>query len=136
MTTHARTAAAVAVGVLVAVLLAYLALVVFVLATIGIPLGSQPATLTGSEYAVLLVLAGSAAAVGGRAAARIARERRRVAVSAVCAIVAIVMLWGFSGRNSWPEWWGLAAAAVMVVGVYIGGSVWQRRSMPSDRRSA
>lgn len=136
MTTHARTAAAVAVGVLVAVLLAYLALVVFVLATIGIPLGAQPATLTGSEYAVLLVLAGGAAAVGGRAAARIARERRRVAVSAVCTIVAIVMLWGFSGRNSWPEWWGLAAAAVMVVGVYIGGSVWQRRSMPSDRRSA
>ena len=136
MTTHARTAAAVAVGVLVAVLLAYLALVVFVLATIGIPLGAQPETLTASEYAVLLVLAGGAAALGGRAAARIARERRRVAVSAVCAIVAIVMLWGFSGRNSWPERWGLAAAAVMAVGAYIGGSVWQRRSMPSGRRSA
>ena len=136
MTTHLRTAAAVAVGAFAALLLGYLAVVIFVLATIGIPLGAQPEPLTAIQYAVLLVLAGGAAAVGGRAAARIAHERRRVAVSAVCAIVAIVMLWGFSGRNSWPEWWGLAAAAVMVVDAYIGGSVWQRRSRPSDRRSA
>jgi hypothetical protein len=136
MTTHLRTAAAVTVGVFVALLLGYLGLVVFLLATIGIPLGAQPEPLTASGYAVLLVLAGGAATVGGRAAARIARERRRVAVSAVCAIVAMVMLWGFSGRNSWPERWGLAAAAVMAVGAYIGGSVWQRRSMPSGTRSA
>ena len=130
MTTHQRTAAAIAAGVLVAVLLGYLGLVVFVLATIGIPLGAQPEPLTAIEYGILLGLTGGAAAVGGRAAARIARERRRVSVWGVCAILAIVMLWGFSGRNSWPQWWGLAAAAVMVAGAYIGGLVWQRRHVP------
>ena len=134
MSTHLRTAAAVAVGAFAALLLGYLAVVIFVLATIGIPLGAQPEPLTAIQYAVLLVLAGGAAAVGGRAAARIADERRRVAVSAVCAIVAIVMLWGFSGRNSWPEWWGLAAAAMMVVGAYIGGSVWQRWRVPLENQ--
>jgi hypothetical protein len=130
MTAHQRTAAAVAVGVFVAVLLGYFALVVFVLATIGIPLGAQPEPLASIEYAVLLVLAGGAAAVGGRAAARVARERRRVSVWGVCAILPVAMLWGFSGRNSWPEWWGPAAAAVMVVGAYIGGLIGQHRHMP------
>jgi len=130
MTAHQRTAAAVAVGVFVAVLLGYFALVVFVLATIGIPLGAQPEPLAGIEYAVLLVLAGGAAAVGGRAAARVARERRRVSVWGVCAILAVGMLWGFSGRNSWPEWWGPAAAAVTVVGAYVGGSIGQHRHLP------
>jgi hypothetical protein len=110
--------------------LGYFALVVFVLATIGIPLGAQPEPLAGIEYAVLLVLAGGAAAVGGRAAARVARERRRVSVWGVCAILAVGMLWGFSGRNSWPEWWGPAAAAVMVVGAYVGGLIGRHRHMP------
>jgi hypothetical protein len=123
MTTHLRTAGAIAVGVFVALLLGYLGLVVFVLATIGIPLGAQPKPLTGSQYAVLLVLAGVAAAIGARAAARVAGDRRRVSVAGVCAILAGTILWGFSGRSSWPEVWGPSVAAAMVVGAYIGGSL-------------
>src|SRR5688572_10072722 len=106
MSSHMRTAAAIALGVVVAVLLVYLGLGVFVLATIGIPLGADPKPLTGSQYGILLVVAGGAAAVGGRTAARVAREHARVSVWGVCGTLAVLMLWGFSGRNSWPEWWG------------------------------
>ena len=127
MSTHLRTAAAIAVGVFVAVLLAYLGTVVFVLATIGIPLGADPEPLTATQYGILLLLAGGAAALGGRTATRVAREQSRVPVWGVCAILAIAMLWGFSGRNSWPEWWGGAVATAMVAGAYIGGSLSQRR---------
>jgi hypothetical protein len=63
-TTHLRTAAAVAVGAFAAVLLGYLAVVIFVLATIGIPLGARPEPLRVIQYAVLIVLAGGATAVG------------------------------------------------------------------------
>lgn len=127
MSPHLRTAAAIAVGVFVAVLLGYLGLVVFVLATIGIPLGADPKPLTATQYGILLVLAGGAAAFGGRTATRVAREQSRVSVWGVCAILAIVMVWGFSGRSSWPEWWGGAVATAMVVGGYIGGSLSQPR---------
>ena len=58
MSTHPRTAAAIAVGVVVAVLLGYFGLVVFVLATIGIPLGADPKPLTATQYGILLILAG------------------------------------------------------------------------------
>lgn len=122
MSTHLRTAAAIAAGVLVAVLLGYLGLVVFVLATIGIPLGAGPKPLTATQYGILLVLAGGAAALGGRTATRVARGQSPASVWGVSAILAIAMLWGFSGRGSWPKWWGGAVATAMAVGGYIGGS--------------
>lgn len=121
LTTYLRTASAIAAGVSAAVLLGYLGLVVFVLATIGIPLGAQPTALTRRESAVLLVLAGVAAAVGGRVAARVDPDRRPLSVAGVCAILAVTMLWGFGGRNSWPDGWAPAVAVVMVVGACIGG---------------
>ena len=127
MNTHLRTAAAIAIGVLVAVLLAYLGLIVFILATIGIPLGADPEPLTATQYGILLLLAGGAAAFGGRTATRVALGQSRVPVWGVCVTLAIAMLWGFSGRNSWPAWWGGAVATAMVVGGYIGGSLLQHR---------
>lgn len=122
-----RTAAAIALGVLVAVLLGYLALLVFLLTTIGLPLGADPEPLTAVEYGVLLLLAGVAAAAGGRTATRVARRQGRVAAGGVGAILAITMVWGFSGRNAWPEWWGAAVASVMVSGSCAGGSCWPPR---------
>ena len=94
---------------------------IFVLTTIGIPLGSQSRALTSTESLILLILAGAAAAVGGRSTARIARAQRRASVWMVCAILSGIMMWGFSGRNSWPEWWGPAVAVSMIVGAYLGG---------------
>jgi hypothetical protein len=121
VTTHLRTVIAAIVGVLSAVLLWYFGLVIFVLTTIGIPLGSESRPQTPTESLILLLLAGAAAAVGGRIAARIAGARRQAAVWAVCAMLGAIMVWGFSGRNSWPDWWGPAVALSMVVGAYIGG---------------
>jgi hypothetical protein len=100
-----RTSVAIATGVLVTLLVGYLGVIVFVLATIGLPLGAESKPLTATDAAVLLLLAGGAAAAGGRAAARIAFERRGASVSGVCLLLAAIMLWGFSGRNWWPDWW-------------------------------
>jgi hypothetical protein len=72
MSTHLRTAAAIAAGVFVAILLGYLGLVVFVLATIGIRLGADPKPVRATQYGILLALAGGAAAFGGRTATRVA----------------------------------------------------------------
>lgn len=121
-----RTAAALAVGVGVTLLLAYVATVAFVLATIGIPLGAQPSPLTTTQYAVLLALAGAAATAGGLAAAHIARERRRAVPALVGGVLATGMLWGFSGGNAWPDWWGPATAAAMVAGACAGGFLRRR----------
>ncbi len=110
----------------------YLGLGVFVLATIGIPLGAQSKPLTATESLILLLLAGAAAVVGGRSAARIARAQYRAAVWAVCAILGAIMVWGFSGRNSWPDWWGPAVALSMIIGAYFGGiSFHGRHGTPS-----
>ena len=129
-TAYLRTASAIVAGVCVALVLGYIALVVFVFTTIGIPLGAQPTALTRRECAVLLVLAGVAAASGGRVAARVDPDRRPLSVAAVCAILAGTMLWGFSGRNYWPDGWGPAVAVVMVVGACIGGVLGRAEPKP------
>ena len=123
-------ASAIAVGFFVAVVLAYVGVVVFVLASRGIPLGTQPVPLNGREYAVLLLLAGAAATTGGRVAANIAAQWRRSSVTGVSVLLAAVMLLGFGGTNSWPDWWGPAIAAAMVAGTCIGGLVRQGHRRP------
>jgi hypothetical protein len=125
--TMLRAAGALVVGVGVTVVLAYAATVAFVLASIGIPLGSQPSPLTTVQYAVLLALGGAAAAAGGAAAARISRERRGAVVALVSLTLATGMLWAFSGQNAWPDWWGPATAAAMGAGACAGGLL-QRRA--------
>ena len=130
MAIHLRTLLAIVAGVVTAAIVEYVGMVVFVLATIGIPLGSQPRPLTPGEYAVLLVLAAGAAAIGGRAAASIARHSPHKAVGSVSVVLAVGMLWGFSGRNAWPDWWGPAMAAVMVVGACVGGTLSRRPPVP------
>lgn len=115
-----RTILAIAAGVVVAVLLWYLGLVVVLLVTIGIPLGAQPRPSTPGELAVMLVLAICAAAAGGRTAARIGRRARVGTVLAVAVILAAGLLWGFSGRNAWPDWWGPATALAMGIGACAG----------------
>ena len=128
-----RAAGALAVGVGLTVILAYAATVAFVLATIGIPLGAQPSPLTTVQHAVLLAVSGAAAAVGGRAAARISRERRRAVVALVSLTLATGMLWGFSGENAWPDWWGPATAAAMGAGACAGGLLQRRASQARPR---
>jgi len=118
-----RIAVAIAAGVLVSLLLGYAVAIVFVLATVGIPLGAESEPLTATDAAVLLLFAGGAAAVGGWIAARIAFERRRQSVFGVCLLLAVIMLWGFGGRNQWPDWWGPAVAAAMIVGACGGGTL-------------
>lgn len=131
--TMLRAAGALAVGVGLAVVLAYAATVAFVLATIGIPLGAQPSALTTVQHAVLLALGGAAAAAGGLAAARISRERRRAVVALVGSTLAAAMLWAFSGQNAWPDWWGPATAAAMGAGACAGGLLQRRASQARSR---
>ena len=112
-----------AAGVIVAILLSYLALLVFMLATVGIPLGAESRPLTVTQSVTLLVGAVVASAVGARTSARIARERPRWAVLGVGVILAGMMIVGFSGRNSWPDGWGIAVAAAMAAGCVLSESV-------------
>lgn len=120
LSTYVRLAAAVVAGVLVAIVLSYVALIVVVLATIGIPLGAESRPLTVNQSAMLLTAAVVASAVGARTSARIARQRSRWAVLGVGIILAGTMIVGFSGRNSWPDGWGFAVAAAMAAGCVLG----------------
>lgn len=108
-------------GVLVAILLSYAVLIVFVLTTVGIPLGAESRPLTSTDSAILLVAAAAAAAIGARTATRVAHTQRRLAAWGVGVILAVVMAWGFSGRNSWPPNWGVAVAAAMAAGCFLVG---------------
>ena len=123
-----RLALAVIVGVVVAVLLSYAVLIVFLLTTIGIPLGAESRPLTATDSAILLVAAAVAAAVGARTSASIARERGRWAVWGVAVILAVMMAWGFSGLNSWPKGWGIAVAVAMTAGCFLSESIRRWRS--------
>jgi hypothetical protein len=125
-----RLSLAVITGVVVAVLLSYVVLIVFVLTTIGIPLGAESRPLTATESALLLAAAAAAAAVGARTAARIARERSRPAVWAVGVILSMMMVWGFSGRNSWPPGWGISVAVAMAAGCFLSETVRRRFHKP------
>lgn len=131
MTSPLRVALAISVGAVVTAALAYAGVVVVVLATLGIPLGAQPRPLTAGEYGILLAVAGAAAVIGGRTAARLASGSPGSAVLGLCAVLAVGVLWGFSGRNAWPDWWGPGVAVVMVVGAVIGGRL-RRPRAPGD----
>jgi hypothetical protein len=123
-----RLAIAVVAGVVVAILLSYAAAIVFVLATVGIPLGAESRPLTTAGSAILLLAAAAAGAAGAHTATRVARDRPRVAVGAVGAILALMMIWGFSGRNSWPQGWGYAVAAAIAAGCLLNDAIQRRRS--------
>lgn len=115
-----RVGFAIAAGVVIAMVLAYLATIVVVLLTIGIPLGSESRPLTAWQATLFLVSGGAAAFVGARVARRIARDR--VVTTVVAVLLAGLMLWGFSGRNAWPDWWGPVVAMTMAFGAWFSGS--------------
>jgi hypothetical protein len=116
-----RIILAIATGVVLACLLWYVGVVVLMLATVGIPLGSEPRPLTATQFFLLLAFAAGAAAIGGRVAARIAPQARRISIPVICVTLGGIMLWGFSGRNAWPAWWGPATATAMMLGTWVGG---------------
>jgi hypothetical protein len=132
-----RVALAVVTGVIVAILLSYAVLIVFVLTTVGIPLGAEPRPLSTGGSAILLLAAAAAAAAGAHTATRIAREHRRGAVWAVGVILTLMMVWGFSGRNSWPEGWRFAVATAMAAGCILNAAVRRRQPLneSAKRRS-
>ena len=123
-----RLLIAIAAGLSTTVLLAYLGLVVFLLTVVGIPLGATPEPLRPIHYAVLLAIICGAALVGGRTAGRIVRSHRRLAVTTMSVILAVGALWGFSGPNNWPGWWGGAVAVAVVAGACGGFNSGIRRS--------
>lgn len=124
--TWLRNVFAVAVGAAVACLLAYLGAVVVLLVTVGIPLGSAARDPTPSEYGAYLAVAAIASAIGGRTAAAIARASRGV-VPSVAALVATVMLWGFTGEGvQWPAWWAPAVALAMAGGALTAARLTRR----------
>lgn len=120
-----RAVFAALVGVTVTVALAYAALVVMLVATVGLPLGSQPRSPGATEYAVMLVGAAAAAAIGTKASLRLAEPQPQIAVRCLAVMLPLIMLWGFFGSSGWPPWWGGALACAMVAGVFTAG----RRSL-------
>ena len=122
-----RTVAAVVLGAMIAILLAYAGAVVMLLATVGIPLGSVPWTPSAGEYGVLLLIAGTAALIGGRVARRIARASSRTPAIILAVLLGMTMMVGFSQPGTqWPTWWGASTAVVMAVGAVVGAAPRQR----------
>ena len=120
--TQLRLALAIIAGVVVTILLSYIALIVLVLITVGIPLGAESRPLTATGASILLVVAAAASAIGARTAARIARTQHRMAMGGVAVLLTLMMVWGFSGRNSWPHGWGPAVGVAMLLGCLLGAS--------------
>jgi len=130
MSTLVRAALSTTAGVLVTTILAYLGALVFVVARMGIPLGSEGRDPTGGEYVGLLLIAAAAAAVGGRIAVGIARQHGRQVVSAQSVILAAVAFSFLTPASRWPTWWAPALAAAFVIGTWLGAATALKVSPP------
>lgn len=131
MLSRLRVGLAVLAGALVSIVLAYVGLLVLLLATRGIPLGATPRETTPGEYLALLLIAAVAAAIGRLVAVNAAPQHGRAVAWMLAITLAIIMLWGFSGSPGWPSWWGPAVASTFGTGVWLGGI----RTQPTRRRS-
>jgi len=123
-----RVALAIVVGVLVGAIVAQLGAIVFLLATVGIPLGAQPRELVAYEYVILLAIGACAAAGGAQAAVRIARARGPLVALVLAGLLPLLVLYGFSGPSMWPAWWGSALAGAAGVGA--GAVAWWAKVRP------
>lgn len=133
MRTYLRALGATITGALVAVALAYLGAVVLLVARVGIPLGSEGREPTSGEHLGLLVIGGSAAAIGGHFAAGIAHQQSRV-ITILAASLAGGTWWGFANPSAqWPAWWGPVLGAVAAAGAWLGGSILRPRRKAAQR---
>jgi hypothetical protein len=127
-----RNALAVIGGAVVACVLAYVGAVIVLLVFFGLPLGAPGRDPTPTEYGLLMACAATAALVGGRTAARIAPSASRGVVFAVAAVLAVLMLWGFTGEGvQWPTWWAPTIAVAMG-----GGALLAIRRRPTTQPPA
>jgi hypothetical protein len=121
MGSYLRAVLAAITGAVVTIALAYGGALVWLVATMGIPLGSPGREPTTAEYFGLLLIGGGAAAVGGHIASGIARHQRRAVVIVLSTFLAVGALWGFTRPASqWPTWWGPALATVAAIGTWLG----------------
>ena len=114
-----RAALAAVIGALAALALEYLAAVVVLLVTVGIPLGAQPRSPTPVEYIVLLLAGAAAAAAGAGVAARAATPYQRPALIILTCLLPPFLIWLFFNSPGWPAWWGPALGAAMAAGTAI-----------------
>lgn len=114
-----RAAFAAVIGALAALTLAYLAAVVVLLVTVGIPLGAQPRNPTAVEYIVLLLAGAAASAAGANVAERIGRPYQRPALIMLACLLPLLLVWLFFDSPGWPVWWGPALGAAMAAGTAI-----------------
>lgn len=122
MSVSVRLMIAVIAGLVVTTVLAYLGAVAFILARMGIPLGSEGRPPTAAEYLCLLVIAVLAAAIGGHISSGMLPHRSRFIAAAQAAILTAGALWGFLRPAShWPGWWAPALAAALAAGTWLGG---------------
>ena len=108
-----RAALAAVIGALAALALEYLAAVVVLLVTVGIPLGAQPRSPTPVEYIVLLLAGAAAGAAGAGVAARAATPYQRPALIILTCSLPPFLVWLFFNSPGWPAWWGPALGAAM-----------------------
>ena len=124
MPIYFRALVAILTGLFVTILLAYLGAIVLLATAIGLPLGSTGRDPGPGEYVGLLLIAGSAATVGGHITAGIARPQSKLAVIAAAAALAGGALWGFGEPASqWPTWWAPVLAGAAAAGTWLGGTV-------------
>lgn len=111
-----RAVLAAIIGAAAALALLYLAAVVVLLVTIGIPLGAQARSPTPVEYMVLLLAGGAAGAAGARVAARIATPYQRLAMIILACLLPAFLVFMFFNSPGWPPWWGPALGTAMAAG--------------------
>lgn len=122
-----RHAAAVLAGLFVATVLFQLGAVVALLVTDGIPLGASPGPPGADYFALNLGFALLAAIAAGWVVGRISRSRGRWVALVLGAVLAVIVLRGFTKPASqWPGWYPPVLALVAVAGTLAGAALRER----------
>lgn len=123
-----RIVLGVIVGALVAAVIAQLAAIVWLLVTVGIPLGAQPRPLRAQDYAILLTMGAAAAAGGSWLGTRVAPRGRLPVALGLLGLLPLSAIYAFRGPSDWPQGWGTALAAAAIVGA--GVVAWRVSQSP------
>ncbi len=111
-----RSITALAVSVVVAGVVYWVGAVIALLAMHGLPLGSPGGPPTRGDLVVHLSLALAGAFAGARLAMRLATHRRASHGLALGVVLGILVIFGFSKPNNWPEWFGAAMSTACILG--------------------
>ena len=113
----------------IAAIVYWIGAVIALLAMHGIPLGSPGGPPTRADILVHVMLAAGGTLVGSSASMRIASSQRELHAIALGALLAIIVLAGFSKPNNWPGWFGSAMAAACILGSLAAAAISGRKRL-------